>query len=89
MKLPLEVLDVLLVEYDFLDFFLREEKVSCVIQAVRVHRLLPALAGCNFLHHRQVVQDLVEHSEALLRIRLVDSLLVHWAQRDCGGKWVC
>ena len=66
MKLSLKVLDVLLVEYDLLDFFLREEEVSCVIQAIRVHRLLPSLGGCDFLHHGQVVQDLVEHSEVLL-----------------------
>jgi hypothetical protein len=51
MKLPLKVLDVLLVKYDLLDFFLREEKVSCVIQAVWVNWLLSTLGGCDFLLH--------------------------------------
>ena len=54
-KLPLEVLNVLLVEYDFLDFFLGEEEVRCVIQAVRVDRLLAPLGGRDLLLHGQVV----------------------------------
>jgi len=54
-KLPLEVLNVLLVEDDFLDFFLGEEEVRCVIQAVRVDRLLAPLGGRDLLLHGQVV----------------------------------
>jgi hypothetical protein len=54
-KLPLKVLNVLLVEYDFLDFFFREEEVRCVIQAVGVDRLLATLGGCDFLLHGEVV----------------------------------
>jgi len=54
-KLPLKVLNVLLVEYDFLDFFFREEEVGSVIQAVRVDRLLATLGGRDFLLHGEVV----------------------------------